>query len=162
MRKFNTSIIKFQRLWRNYRTKCKRDHASSVIGKHIRGFLLRRAITFAKEVAFDLELEVFKDMITLDDLIEPCFIKKDWVNGTKVLLNISTIKNLRCIDSRPIYIYTDNGVDRVIEFETLLDEYKSPFSRRIFLKKDIFCITLRLLQFIQDLRLQQLSYIVRN
>lgn len=86
----------------------------------------------------DLDIDIKTDPITQDDIKTPAYIKSDWDNGCKVVMDITTIYQCAEKLTIPMYYYTTHdGSEMIIYRHEYTGKYVSPYTRKIFTQKDI-------------------------
>jgi hypothetical protein len=117
------------------------------IQKYARRFLIVNHMSIARTlIERNVEFEV--DSITCERLEEPVLIASDWIEGSRVIYNDSTLKKCACIDETELYYYIDEtGIEQMdtkTKYVCTKDGfriYKSPFTRNYFTSLDIHYIS---------------------
>lgn len=115
------------------------------IQKYTRRFLIMNHMTIARTL-IEREVEFEIDAITCEKLEEPVLIASDWIEGSRVIYNDSTLKKCACIDETELY-YDENGIEQMNTRKKYICTkdgfriYKSPFTRNYFTSLDFHYIS---------------------
>lgn len=86
----------------------------------------------------NLDIDIKIDPITQNDIKTPAYIKSDWDNGCKVVMDITTIYQCAEKFTIPMYYYTTHdGSEMMMYRHEYTGKYVSPYTRKVFTPEDI-------------------------
>lgn len=119
------------------------QRAATIIQSHMRRKVIQLYLPIAKRYITE-GIDITTDPITCDPLIHPVMISNDWMSGSHILYNLSTIHKCAIVSKQPIYeIEQDDGsIQYVYKVDYTYDDnghmlFKSPYTRNTFTVFDI-------------------------
>lgn len=139
----NVCIV-IQRAFRTWASR--RIRAAMIIKSAVRRWFSKRAWQLARMVLSN-NVDCTTDIISCEELDQPCIIRSDWKIGSMVIYNLKTIRQLLCTTPVPLYSIVDVDGSEHIEYGEYIHTthegfvlYKSPTTRNKFTYVDVMCL----------------------